>query len=932
MSTEKPKVIWEAIPRLIQRLAELVVKENALVNKKLEEIQAILSEEFKEEIQTAECALNIYSLGKKALEIIWTPEVLALMKEVARHRLPIEEFLKHCSHIPPKTAKRKWRSFIGAGGKEEGVSSKVGFGRIASAMEDVDALAFRLPQNSFGKPFEIPTEKEKWSVTFLNGVNLGIPYSGLIWENPARCALAAAEERGDIAVFLTNIIDMDVKKAAGPAKVFRALISGRNINPKNLDPDYAPEAKRIIKEHPLKEMVYVGVEEHFLDSLGGWRKIAIKPSGKPEFSGKIYIVLGHREEAMIAAAAYWEAGYWTRVKQRKLEVKMSVLKRALAVATKEADEAKVDKLEEEIEKIEKERARTIVSNIDPNELKRYFKMVLAFTVKNLKEAIPNSEVIGKGTTYVKIGNEMIEINIPHNADVSDAFLSNYCLHYGPKVLRGKLASTVVVCPPYSLNYRMTVRERDKSGKRGSSQIFVAPITVDEKFLREILKDKVTLAHPISKVVNNEQFRAAVLALEYNNGMVNPIDTSIPALDTFHKKVKKGQVRIPFKDVKYIWIMVSTDPHFGSSVREIIDAGDGRQLGSSEAVIEMFRRAGLCNGAKLPIHMYAMNDDPTQGNHFQGQQQPHTEKISYPEIEKYWKRTKEKMKEAEKAGNVKDVHRILKEIEQFNLTQFWRRGEFWAQDQMLLVLESLIETNLDFWNGIVSRGVQAGLKIRGVSDFSGVLADGRDLGLINFGTGNHFKKTVNNELTEGVIYANSLRSLLRTIPKWRKKADLISKLVRAPLYSNNFIAWGTVQAPDGYEWAFDIRNSPGIMAGWGDPLLGIVRNELKRGNYNRIMDNRATVKIYGDKHFFATVSTDYAIYHMSAPDVPTDLFGEFFGGFPPNNTGVSFVGIPAKGPESGPILIRVLRYDFIRRHFEQDKYKLFDWGSFLPNPL
>jgi hypothetical protein len=153
-------------------------------------------------------------------------------------------------------------------------------------------------------------------------------------------------------------------------------------------------------------------------------------------------------------------------------------------------------------------------------------------------------------------------------------------------------------------------------------------------------------------------------------------------------------------------------------------------------------------------------------------------------------------------------------------------------------------------------------------------------------------------------------------------------VRAPLYGNQFIAWGTIQAPGGYEWGVDFRDTPTGAVNWGDTLLGVIRNDLQRGNYNRIMEGKVTLKLYGDKHFFAFAQTPWAVYHMSAADCHTDLYGER--GFPPNNSGMSFVGLPAEGPQSGPVLCRFLPFDHLKRFFENGEK--FDWQAFLPDPL
>lgn len=925
--------------RIIQLIRNgLLLKENGLA-----EIVKMLNDEF---FKPPKKQMTVEDLQSRLDEFVWIFEVLNLMKETVKHDLPVEEFLKHCQYIPPAMAKKKRRELTGATKRKSPATNfAAGMGRIASAMRVKGSDRFKLPENSFDKPLTISVKNDRWSVSFLNGVNLGIPYAPLIQENPARRALSNAERSGDAAVIITNLLDMETKKAAGPAKAFRDLMSGRNVNPENLDSDYAPEAERILRDKPFNEMIYQTTEELFVDSMQGWHKVAVTPkNNKPEFSGPIFIVLGYKEEDIVCTAAYWEANYWTRRKQSKLQVEIRVLKSALVLAQRELEDLlegrepqrrrssrrsekelrdQIRRLEAQLAIKEKQLARTIVSNIDPGELKRYYQAALAFVVRQIEEAIPNSRVIGMGTTIVKAGDETIEVHLPKHARVTDTLLSDYTRTCGPKILRSQMASTVVICHPYALNYRMTARENDRNGQRRSSQVFVAPITVDESYLRGMARHRLRSMHPIVQWLNSEQAQAGLMRLEYNNGMTNPIDMSIPFLSQRAVAPRAGVIGF---DSKFIWLMAATDTHVGASHREPINTGTGQIIGVTEAVIEMMRRSGLCEEGKLPIHMFVMNDDATHGHHFDNHQQPHPEKMPYKEIERY---LREKSNQAASTKDPEELRKILGEVQLFAQKQYWRKGEFWVQDQVIGVLDSLIEPTLDFFNALLCRGTKAGLILKGMSDFSGVAYDSRDIGLIDLGSGNHFKNTVEGAMTEGFIYARHLRARLLGYPRWKALGEeKLAKLVRAPLYSNRFMAWGTVQAPGGYEWALDLRDTVTRMGSWGDTLLGVVRNDLQRGNYSRIMNDRKTVKVYGDKHFFGTVETPYALYHMSGPDVPTDLYGEL--GFPPNNTGVSFIGLPEKGPDSGPVLIRTLRYEFIRNFFEQKRS--FDWEVFLPNPL
>jgi len=69
--------------------------------------------------------------------------------------------------------------------------------------------------------------------------------------------------------------------------------------------------------------------------------------------------------------------------------------------------------------------------------------------------------------------------------------------------------------------------------------------------------------------------------------------------------------------------------------------------------------------------------------------------------------------------------------------------------------------------------------------------------------------------------------------------------------------------------------------------------------------------------------------MGPPSTETDSFGEL--GFPPNNSGVVFIGLPVEGRRAGPILIRPLLYNQIKDYME-DNPRPFDWERFLPNPF
>jgi len=585
--------------------------------------------------------------------------------------------------------------------------------------------------------------------------------------------------------------------------------------------------------------------------------------------------------------------------------------------------------------------RTRVTNISTEESQRFYDLARAIVVKKIELAIPNSKVIGQGTTYIKVGDKIIEVNIPRHGDtVTDSLLANYTSQYGTKNLHEQFARTVVICHPWALNFRNTVREADYDGKRGSSFVYVAPIAIDDKFIREALSDTILLSHPLAKAVYSGQFYGGMLRLNHSNDVLSPDFTSVPALDINAMKKganengaskKKEHPPLLYEGgEKYIWVFTGTDPHEGGRAKEWVRCKKtGKIYGVSDAVFEMLRREGLTLQNRMPVHIFASNDDPTQGQNFKARTQPD------PHHMPPWKVIDMSLRLLSEGGAAENKEAVLAQLQKMQelLTQhITKGGTDFPHEQMFQVMERFLAPNVDVFSAILRRAKNSKLAIKGIGEFANKFFDGydtRNVGFINLGSGNHLAHTVEEEIIEGPFYATFLRNLILRLPEWQKEEKFVEQHVVAPLYSGEAIALGTIKAPNGYEYGLDLRATPPRMSGWADPLLGAVRNDPLRGNYSRIFNGRLTLKTYGDKHFFATVATSYALYHMSASGTHTDRYGER--GFPPNNTGVSFIGLPVHGPESGPILLRLMPYDVIR-DFMEDNPRPFDWDRFLPNPV
>jgi hypothetical protein len=927
----KRKNTWK-IPGIIAKMRALIIEGVLAQENGYKKAFEIIKKEFIEKLSLPEYSFNQRSFCRKANELIWSEPVLRQLRDAIRNGMDLERVQKQFSYIPEGQFRFKWNELKGRSPKRTRAEFIRGIGRLSSQISQFSETPPEFPRHSFKHPYRISTDRGRPFVSFLNGVNLGVPFSKVIEENVARQELLHAESNNVAAVVLTNMLDIRFVKASGAGlSVHRARISGREINPGVFDESYAKEVAHILERRPANQLIYQTLAETFLDSLAGWRKITVDRE-TPVFSGKVVVVLGYKEEAMIDTAAYWECHYYWRMRLNELEVVRSALKYQLREIVKEnISSANEQRIRQELEDIEEKIARTRMSNVSEWDFQRAFNRVLNFVITKIQEAIPNSVVIGMGTSFIALDGKIIEVNIPRHTrsgSSTDRLLRDYCnTAYGPKVLRREFADAVVICHPYALNWRWTKRENDHDGKRGDSDVHVAPIAIDRKRFYEVAKDYIRTVPGIAKSVFMEQFEPGVLTLHLINGTLQPSCWGNEALQDLTKKLSKSGGRTS-THCKYIWIFMATDTHIGNAGREHVIMPDGRMLGSVEATFELMRREGLMEDKNFPIHMITFNDDPTQGHNFPTQQRVHPNEMPYMELEA-WMREKEQEIQTEKSAEKRSL--LLTEMRSVALRQIMLRGKHWTSDQVELFVDMVIAPNVDFFDALLKRALRSGLKITGLSEISGELTDQRDPGFVHFGTGgHHFHNTTDGEMLEGPIYARILQGLLSGLSYWRGKESLLKQLIRAPRMSNQSIAWGLIGLPGGFRYALDIRDFPAKMEDWGDPIGGWPNVDMRRGNYGRHMSGTVTVKLCGDKHFGAAVKTPWGWYVMGLPNTPTDQYAEGHGAFPPNNTGVMFVGLPVGGPDTGPMLTRPLTFQRMQSILENNEP--FDWKEFLPNPV
>ncbi|MBI2640666.1 MAG: hypothetical protein HYW91_02125 [Candidatus Sungbacteria bacterium] len=946
-------------------------------------VYAKLKEEFREGMERSQYELTKEKFFFVLNRVVWTegPKgTITTLTEIIRREMPLERFTRYHPYIPPAMVEKKAEWL-------RGVTNKItrpdlfptptlpGINRFMGEDALLRWQNFELPDTSFANPCVIPTTGKNWCILVINGANLGLVHDPIMKANAVRRALAEAEYRKVDAVLMMNMTFINTLKAAGPSRVTRALLSGIDVDLDLLAPAYQERVRQMISRNggENERIIYVTREELLKTVMKGYHKVTWRPDKDeeenptrtvPEYLGPIFISFGPYDSKIVDAATYWtdhhsmlmdqaearaeaaaaESAYTEAVKQlRKLDERREILDARLQAAGGSDEEAsselaeiatdtaalsrRAEVLKQELAALKELVQRTKITNINDPRWQRSRKRAIGHMAMLFESILPKCKVTSLGNIIYKVGDKMVKLHIPGRLGVTDTLLADFTNSCGPAVIREEMADLTIIGSPHALRYAETAREVDAEGQRGSALVCVAPDCINDAFVREKLKTVVDSQEQFARLVRNEQVKPGVLLVSCINGVISVSPIRIEALAAHERRKKKQLESKP----RYLYWLIETDKHVGGKAREALWKDRGVRLGPGEAFFHMLRAAGYGPSNPPPIHGYAICDDPNQADHFNAYRQPHPNQMPYWLIEKHLGEIREKSKRARDSKKKDELHTqgVLFALQQFNV-----RGIDWFGDQLEEFHDGHLKPNVDIFDAILRRTLQSGLVLRGISELTprdrvAIPYDRRDPGMINLGTGNHSLKTVLRHLAEGRILSIFLRDLLRAVPFWNDKDELLERLVKGPIYGNDFISFGTIQAPGGYEWGLDFRNTPPAMnVNWGDPLLMAIRTDLRRGNYPRIFQKKVALKVYGDKHFYTASVTDHAIYLMGPASTHTDSFGEL--GFPPNSTGIALVGLPAEGPAAGPILFRPLLYDHLKRFI--DGNESLDFEKFLPDPL
>lgn len=917
--------IWTS--KFTERVSALI--ETGLLKKG---VDALLKEVNKTSLPE-EPKLSRAKLLKHLEQLIWTKERLNLVTKFVRLGASLTLLYKELSMLPKDMIDRRAKKLRGLSVRTVAEKGLLGAG-VGRLVTDEEVKGNRKPialqSYRLDNPFSVPVRhKENFRFLLINGAHLGLEYNRVIEENTLRNMFREAVRNNDDAIFLTGaLLWLDTQQSAGRLTTHRALYSGLDFDVRVLPPAYREEAERIHKMKPANEVSFVKLRERVLNALGGWEKVTRHKDGTAIFPRKVYFSFGIQDEELIESAAQAHIRYVTTVMRNDVMVERKQNEAILVKKLKESgghETSETRALRQTIEELLEKEKRMVQSNVEHEDRKRLVDAIRSVLISWLKKAIPNSEFLSQGSVVCGVGEKTIEIiQAPDNVPTSSS-LDGYMKVGGQRGLEGKLPDVALVAAPYNVDTRYAVIERMIGTKRAVTHAWQLPVAVDRDYIRGARPEMIKKSSPIERLVKDPGFEPGAFRLGYVSGVWRP-DVLPLSLFRPHRphKMSSGEI------TDYLYIIADSDNHSGQRSKEwVMDFRTGLPLPLEVAFSELLMRSFVEKGKTLPIHAFSNIGDNLQGHHFPTQMTVHPEMKTFEQAQAHVQKI---LKNAKSSGNIRDAQEALRRLGQEFLRQLILRGEDWPVHQLENFITTSLRPRVPLFAEILRNSQRVGLKIRGISEvlYGNGTEDARDLGVINWVGGDHFTHTVWEELTEGTLYRRFLIGLLLGEKSLGLSEEKIQKLVRAPLWGELPIGYGLMSVPGGYEWGMVVRHKPAKSSGQnGDRMGAITSNLLERGDYGRIFTGRNWFQLSGHIHFYAAAFSRNKFMVSCASSTDGDAFGDRLG-FRRSNSGAMVVGIPARGPEYGPIRVISFPHSFLRAYFEEP-WKI-DWASVFPDPV
>ncbi len=856
--------------------------------------------------------------------LVWTKERTKLLEAHYKNEEPEENIAKYFSTLPLSLLRAKMRWMRGRGLPKNPPAHVHGLFRVIPDGQSVPEVP--VLSSSLEKPIVIPDSLE--GIVPLQSLMFGLPYDARMTQLVPRCAMEVAS-RGKYAVVICGgLLHLDVRQASAATANSIARMSSLDIDPQVFPMAYRRRVESLMKDEP-DTPIFTTFAEDLENLLSGIKKVfrdTSKSGVTPRFSTPIYLMLTSGERELIDRCAHYEIRY-----NVLREVKRLNDERARKNALIKADPENRD-FKDQLAAIDDQIARTLQTYVSKDNRRRAYKRLHDYIVQKLLDAIPGALYVGSGQAVFGHKKKTWRVSEAgwdkRSAKLLDSEMRN---HLQKLTLSGELADVEILANRWSLYGAVTLLNDTCADKPRFVYVCTPPPTCDVQHVRAHLEREAMLEKrtPVEQFFRESLLEPGMFALSLREGLVRVSSYRISTLRYLGGMLSARRKEIESIREKYFTIMLTSDLHVGHAWEWHVRSPKYGLFDLTGAIFHIMRE----HHGKGRVHAYFIPDDLSHGANHPYYLQPHEHKLSVPALERI---RKEKVEEASTSSSVRELRKQNKEQWDLLIDQVQKGASYRPEEQIKKLLYMTLIPNADVLGSVVEAYCNSSARFVPASEVLGTIKDSRDLTVIAFGNGNHWKNSgIRGEsiISEGFIASEIMKPHLLQYVSVAYRPELLaecSPLVGAPIHGQDALGLARLDMGNDVEFGIALRGSParyGAANGFG--LAEAANNALQRGNYNGIFRGvQSIVEFYGDKHKAAAIFAPGYLGVMSGTAATEDPFS-IHGFARVHNAGV-FTSLSAAGCDYGPTILTYCPTSWLKDQIEKDRHV--DFRSILPEPM
>ncbi|MBN2458832.1 helix-turn-helix domain-containing protein [Candidatus Woesearchaeota archaeon] len=711
--------------------------------------------------------------------------------------------------------------------KEEGApieshkKGKAVYYDISNKLEDrILASEYEFLRTTSKKPMKIDVAGKDYKLAFANTLYAGAKTDKTLFQN----FLKYCEGQDADALIITgNTFYMDSMRFS----------------------KYAVDRARIT-EQPKKAngSLFMDLEERLELSRSLLTGLFKDKGERPLYSGPVYVIFGEVEENLVRQHTGQLVKYMTFQERAKLQHGIRALRNERKKARKKKDDEAEYRINHEILDVQRELAKTTMSNLDKNEVKKVEQRVLGFLVNYIESTIPNSTVIPAGEAHFKVGDRKVKVKYlsSKNSNApSDNLMSSLLASERRQLASGKKLEDLIVQGGLSTTFTQNLLPYMSPEGERTATLVQLPTCLDRVDLEQKLKHSVLAKDPLTHLASQPDFSTGAVIVQYVNG----IEKTHLLQGGFLTNPK-----IDFEDYtpEMFYEMNISDEHYGSSFMTLIET-------KNDVVPAMRMAYRFVDKNELPIVRINHLGDALQEKNYDTEAEAHPEHLGPAQLEKALR-------------GQRDPGQIIKMMK---LNEY-RAGIFMPEKQ----LEAYVrELPLDLVRRVIENSDEAGL------------VGPRYLMI----PGNHTMHTFEGLMNPEKQIAQYLMLMLGV-----HDDDIIS----CPIMGKIGFYEGEFGVKDGYLYAESNVHKHGSSK-YKDPMRVVRRTYGQMGRPSSHSEDKFSINRSGHTHFGGeTSSTD--VHHIQCFCFQDSNQYGIERQYPsPTAKGFKINGYPAKGPLYGPIM-------------------------------